>query len=117
MNLENVAAVLLDKLKNIAQTDTVVGKPIVVEGATLVPVSRVSLGFGLGGAGSKADMGGSGGGLSVEPIAFIVVQGQETKIVSLSKDKNLVSKVVDLVPDVLALIRKDKDKDKEKKSD
>ncbi len=108
MNLEAVASVLLEKLKGIAQTDTVVGKPIQVEGTTLVPVSRVSLGFGLGGAGSKSEVGGSGGGLTVEPIAFIVVQDDSVKIVKLNDDKNLVSKVIDLVPDVLALIKKDK---------
>jgi len=108
MNLEAVASVLLEKLRDIAQTDTVVGKPIFMEGTTLVPVSRVSLGFGLGGGGNKTEIGGSGGGLTVEPIAFIVVQGDDTKIVKLNDDKNLVAKVIDLVPDVLALIKKDK---------
>jgi uncharacterized spore protein YtfJ len=113
MNLDTMASVLLEKLKSIAQTDTVVGKPIPVEGMTLIPVSRVSLGFGLGGAGNKTEVGGSGGGLTVEPIAFIVVQGTDTKIVSLSKDKNLVDKVIDLVPDVLALLKKDKEEKSE----
>jgi len=108
MNLEAVASVLLEKLRDIAQTDTVVGKPIFMEGTTLVPVSRVSLGFGLGGGGNKTEIGGSGGGLTVEPIAFIVVQGDDTKIVKLNDDKNLVAKVIDLVPDVLALIKRDK---------
>ena len=48
MNLDTMAAVLLEKLKGIAQTDTVVGQPIVADGVTLIPVSRVSVGFGLG---------------------------------------------------------------------
>ena|ERR1700722_17266047 len=108
MNLEAVASVLLEKLRGIAQTDTVVGKPIFIEGTTLVPVSRVSLGFGLGGGGSKTEVGGSGGGLTVEPIAFIVVQDGQTKIVKLNDDKNLIAKVIDLVPDVLALVKGDK---------
>ena len=108
MNLDTMAAVLLEKLKGIAQTDTVVGQPIVADGVTLVPVSRVSVGFGLGGASGKGEVAGSGGGLTVEPIAFIVVQDGTTKIVSLTQTKDLMGKVIDLVPEVIAMLKKDK---------
>jgi uncharacterized spore protein YtfJ len=108
MNLDSMAGVLLDKLKGIAQTDTVVGAPIVAEGVTLIPVSRVSVGFGLGGAAGKGEMAGSGGGLTVEPIAFVVVQGEDVKIVSLTRDKDVIGKALDLVPEVLSLLKKDK---------
>lgn len=111
MNLDTMAAVLLEKLKGIAQTDTVVGQPIVADGVTLIPVSRVSVGFGLGGASGKGEVAGSGGGLTVEPIAFIVVQDGNTKIVSLTRDKDIFGKAMDLVPEVLSLLKKDK-KDK-----
>ena len=108
MNLDSMASVLLEKLKGIAQTDTVVGQPITVGGATLIPVSRVSVGFGFGGASHKGEMAGSGGGLTVEPIAFIVVKGDDTRIVSLTREKDLIGKAMDLVPEVLALLKKDK---------
>jgi uncharacterized spore protein YtfJ len=108
MNLDGMASVLLEKLKGIAQTDTVVGQPIHTEGTTLIPVSRVSIGFGLGGASNKAEMTGAGGGLSVEPIAFLVVQGDNVKIVSLTRDKDIIGKAIDLVPDVLSAFKKDK---------
>lgn len=108
MNLDGMASVLLEKLKGIAQTDTVVGAPILAEGVTLIPVSRVSLGFGLGGASNKAELAGSGGGLTVEPIAFVVVQGEDVKIVSLTRDKDVFGKALDLVPEVLSLLKKDK---------
>ncbi len=103
-----MASVLLDKLKGIAQTDTVVGAPIQAEGVTLIPVSRVSIGFGLGGASGKGELAGSGGGLTVEPIAFLVVQGEDVKIVSLTRDKDIFGKALDLVPEVLSLLKKDK---------
>ena len=113
MNLDTMISVLLEKLKGIAQTDTVIGQPIVADDVTLIPVSRVSLGFGLGGGNGKGEMAGSGagGGLTVEPIAFVVVQGGNTKIVSLTRDKDIFGKAMDLVPEVLSLLKKDK-KDK-----
>lgn len=106
MNIDGMASVLLDKLKGIAQTDTVVGQPIFADGTTLIPVSKVSVGFGLGGMESKSEMAGAGGGLSVEPIAFVVVQGDSVKIINLSQNKDLIGKAIDLVPDVLALLKK-----------
>ena len=44
----------------------------------------------------------------MEPIAFIVVQGGTTKIVSLTRDKDIFGKAMDLVPEVLSLLKKDK---------
>ncbi len=108
MNLDGMASVLLEKLKGIAQTDTVVGAPIQAEGVTLIPVSRVSVGFGLGGAANKGELAGSGGGLTVEPIAFVVVQSEDVKIVSLTRDKDVFAKAIDLVPEVISLLKKDK---------
>jgi uncharacterized spore protein YtfJ len=106
MDFDAMAATLLDKLKAIAQTETVVGKPIQVDGTTLIPVSRVSVGFGLGGINGKAQTAGSGGGLTVEPIAFIVIQGDNARILSLTRDKDLIGKAMDLVPEVVALFKK-----------
>ena len=106
MNIDGMASVLLEKLKGIAQTDTVVGQPIYADGTTLIPVSKVSVGFGLGGMESKSEMAGAGGGLTVEPIAFVVVQGDNVKIVNLTQNKDLIGKAIDLVPDVLALLKK-----------
>ncbi len=108
MNLDGKASVLLEKLKGIAQTDTVVGQPIVAEGVTLIPVSRVSVGFGLGGHSGKGEAAGSGGGLSVEPIAFVVVKDDDVRIVSLTRDKDVIGKALDLVPEVLSLLKKEK---------
>ncbi len=108
MSLENLAATLLEKLKFIAQTDTVIGKPIELENTTLVPVSKVSIGFGMGSNSGKGEMAGSGGGITVEPVAFIAVTDGTARIMSLTKEKDVFGKAIDMVPEVVALLKKDK---------
>ena len=108
MGIENIASVILEKLRGIAQTETVIGKPIVVDNTTLVPVSKVSVGFGLGANTGKSELSGTAGGLNVEPIAFIVISDGNAKLLSLTRDKDVFGKAVDLVPEVIALLKKDK---------
>ena len=109
MAIDNIASVILEKLRGIAQTDTIIGKPITVDNTTLVPVSKVSVGFGLGAtAAGKADVTGSGGGVSVEPIAFIVVTDGNAKIMSLTREKDVFGKAIDMVPEIVSLLKKDK---------
>jgi len=108
MSIDSIASVVLEKLRTIAQTDTVIGKPIVVDNTTLIPVSKVSMGFGLGSNAGKTETAGSGGGVSVEPIAFIVVTDGATRIMSLTREKDVFGKAIDMVPEVLSLLKKEK---------
>jgi uncharacterized spore protein YtfJ len=108
MSIDNIASVILEKMRNIAQTDTVIGKPITVDNTTLIPVSKVSVGFGLGSNTGKSELAGSGGGVSVEPIAFIVVTDGNVRLMSLTREKDIFGKAIDLVPEVLSLLKKEK---------
>ena len=108
MGIDNIASVILEKLRGIAQTDTVIGKPIVVDNTTLIPVSKVSVGFGLGANTGKSELSGTAGGLNVEPIAFIVISDGNAKLLSLTRDKDVFGKAVDLVPEVIAMLKKEK---------
>lgn len=108
MSIDSIASVILEKLRGIAQTETVIGKPIVVDNTTLIPVSKVSVGFGLGSNTGKSELTGSGGGLSVEPIAFIVVSDGNTRIMSLTREKDVFGKAIDMVPEILSLLKKEK---------
>lgn len=102
MSIETLADTLLEKLRWIAQAETVVGKPVQTGDVTIIPVSRVSLGFGIGGHQGRGEMTGSGGGAQVDPVAFLVVQGQDVRVLPVHKDNTLAQKVYELVPDVLA---------------
>ncbi len=105
MAIETLAETLLEKLRWIAQAETVVGKPIQAGSATIIPVSRVSLGFALGGHASKGDSSASGGGATVDPVAFLVINGEDVRILPIQKDNSLVSKVADLVPDIVSAFK------------
>lgn len=101
MSVENLAETLLEKLRQISQAETVVGKPIQSGENTIVPVSRVSLGFGVAGNGGS-ERRGSGGGARIDPVAFLVIRGDDVKVMPVSKETSVLSKVYDLIPDILA---------------
>ncbi len=102
MSIENLADTLLEKLRYIAQAETVVGKPIESDGATIIPVSRVSVGFGIGGHNGKGELSGSGGGARVDPVAFLVIRGDDVRVLPVQRDTSIMGKVYDLVPDIVA---------------
>ncbi|MCF0216655.1 MAG: sporulation protein [Fibrobacteraceae bacterium] len=109
MAIEKLAETLLEKLRFITQAETVIGKPIQAGESTIVPVSRVSVGFGVGGHANKGEISASGGGASVEPVAFLIIRGDDVRIMPITKDSSLVSKVMDIVPDVVNKFTKKKD--------
>lgn len=111
MSFESLANSVLQKLREIGQTETIIGKPIVLEGTTLIPVSKVSIGFGMGANSGKSDLSGSGGGVTIEPIAFVAVTEGIVKVMPLSHHKDVLTKVVDLIPDALSMIKRDEKKD------
>ncbi len=73
---------LMEELRTVAKTETIIGKEFKAGDFTLIPVSRITLGFGAGGgkgaeAKREGEGGGGGGGVCITPIAFIVVKGAE----------------------------------------
>lgn len=102
MAIELLAETLLEKLRWISQAETVVGKPIESDGATIIPVSRVSVGFGIGGHTGKGELAGSGGGAQVDPVAFLVIRGDNVQVLPVQRESSLLGKVYDLVPDIIS---------------
>ena len=83
---------LMEELRTIAKTETILGQAVQVGEFTLIPVSRISLGIGAGaskGNESKkaGEGGGGGGGVVVTPIAFIAVKGGEISFHGLGLKK------------------------------
>ena len=99
------------KMRELISTDTVLGSPIVTQnGVTIIPISRVTVGFVTGGGeygenstGENPFAGGSGTGISLSPVAFLVNNNQEVKLISVD-DKSAFDKIVDAIPNVVESI-------------
>lgn len=107
MTFNDTLATLLEKVKTIAKTETVVGDPIVVKDTTIIPISKIRIGFATGGGehgveNNKSGGDGAGGGISVTPIAVVVItEGKESKLLWLEKEDSSVNKLLDMVPGIL----------------
>ncbi len=109
----------IDKIRDLVDTSTIIGEPIYAEGGTtIIPVSKVTYGFASGGADfpskSNKDLfgGGGGAGVTITPIAFLVVNGGEVTLKHITAYDNAAERVVNLVPEmfdkVTGLINKTK---------
>ncbi len=98
---------LIGELRSLAKTETIVGAPITMGEYTIVPISRVSLGVGAGGAGGedikkngKGEGGGGGGGVRMTPVALVAVRGGELSVHRLGVGGSL-GRTVERVPDIV----------------
>ena len=125
--LSNMIENTLSKVKDMISVNDVVGTPITTpEGVTIIPISKVSVGFGGGGSDfvsknvNKQENpfgGGVGGGVNVTPVAFISIKGDSVRMLPVAAPANTTAdRVVELVPDVLDKISNFVDTHTEKKS-
>lgn len=112
MNIAQVTREFLEELAQIIQTKSVVGEPIQAGDALVIPVSKVSFGFGLGGgehSGDKKEPSeGSllGAGANIEPVAFIIISEGKAQLLTLKGKEGLsLGKVVDLIPEVISQLK------------
>lgn len=107
--LGNMMETAMDKIRSMVETNTVIGTPITTpDGMTSIPVSRVTFGFASGGSDSTASAakpsvwGGSGAGVKVEPIGFLMVRDGNARLVSIQSPACTASdRMLDILPDVL----------------
>ena len=98
----------MEKLREMVDVNSVIGDPITTaDGVTIIPVSKVSVGFGGGGsdyAKSAKDAfgGGAGGGMNVTPICFLIVQNGNVRMMPVPVAANTTAdRIVEMVPDTL----------------
>ena len=121
--LNDLMSTTLEKVREMADTNTIVGEPIVTpDGVTLIPVSKISFGFGSGGGsyGKNPNQdkfgGGSGAGVKIDPVAFLVVKDGVTRVLPVAvPPASTMDRIVDMIPDLLDKVEKYNDKKEAKK--
>lgn len=110
--INEVMNATMSKIKEMVDVNTIVGNPIVTpDGVTLIPVSRVTFGFASGGSEGKIKPpaqapvrfgAGSGAGVTISPVAFIVLSGGNARMLYVDPPANTtMDRIIDLVPEVL----------------
>ena len=111
-SLPNMLENTIAKIREMIDVNSVVGDPITTpDGVTIIPVSKVSVGFGGGGSDfvsrnvNKQENpfgGGAGGGVKVTPIAFLIVKDGNVRMLPVATPANTTAdRLVEMVPDVL----------------
>ena len=125
MGVEDTIKEIASELEKIATTKTVVGDPITAAGKTIIPISKISMGFGAGGGEGKRDSesgygGGGGAGAKIEPVAFIMLSEEEARIFRISErgdTGSLISTLPELVPEIMDKLKSMRGKKKEEKTE
>ena len=110
-NLPNMLQDTISKIREMVDVNNVIGEPISVGDVTIIPVSKVSVGFGGGGSdlASKNPAkqenpfgGGVGGGVKVTPICFLIVKDGNVRMMPVAVPANTTAdRIVEMVPDTL----------------
>ena len=98
----------MSSIKDLVEVNNIVGEPIVTpDGKTIIPVSKLSFGFGGAGGDSRGGSkqgygGGSAAAVKIEPIGFLVVKDDGVRMINVAPPaKNGVDRIIDMVPDVM----------------
>lgn len=126
--LPNMLENTIGKIREMVDANTVVGSPVTTaDGVTIIPISKISIGFGGGGSDfvsknvNKQENpfgGGAGAGVKVAPVAFLIVKDGNVRMLPVAEPANTTAdRVVEMVPDVLDKIAAFIDSRTEKKGE
>lgn len=105
---ENVS-VLFDKLEKFLTSKTVIGEPIKIGEATLIPFITTSFGLGAGGGdgyeakGAHGIGNGSGIGAKISPTAVLVIKGDSIQMLPIKKSAGF-EKLIEMVPEIVSKV-------------
>ena len=120
-SLTDLMQTSMSRIREMVDSNTIIGEPIATpDGVTLIPVSRLSFGFGCGGGdyGKNAPKfgGASTAGVRVEPVAFLVIKDGITRVLPVAMPAvSTVDRVIDMVPEVMDRVENFIDKRKAEK--
>ena len=119
--ISDFTASALSSLRSLVDVNTIVGEPITTaEGIIIIPISKVSFGYASGGSDipnektSELFGGATGGGVTIQPLAFLVINGQDVSLMQMQTADSTADRIVNAVPGLLdkfaGYIKKGKEK-------
>jgi sporulation protein YtfJ len=114
--IENLMRSTMENIRDMVDVNTIIGDAVDTgEGSIIIPVSKVSFGFASGGSefasNCEKDLvskypfgGGCGAGVSVKPVAFLVIKNDNVRLLSVDHD-NTYDRIVDTVPQVIEMLK------------
>jgi sporulation protein YtfJ len=105
----------MENLRPLIDANIVIGKTIEAEGLKVIPLSKVTMGFVSGGGEYYSELkdmrreteypfsGGSGGGVSLQPIGFLVIKSGEVEVVKIDS-KSAIEKLIDTIPEIAKFV-------------
>lgn len=110
-SIKTVMDTTMEKLRTMVDAGTIIGTPIVVGNITLLPVSRVSFGLATGGSdfpsksGQQLFGGGGGAGVTVNPVAFICINGDNVHMMPVYSEMNTIDKAINMAPELIDKVK------------
>ena len=119
--IEGLMMAAMNSIREMIDVNTIIGEPIETkEGIVIIPISKVSFGFAAGGSEFRGETideytkrdkeeeiqyrlpfgGGSGAGVNVSPVAFLIVQEKNVRLLSIDHLSTL-DKIADYIPDII----------------
>lgn len=124
--INNLMGTVMEQLKGMIDVNTIVGEPVeTANGTMIIPISKVGFGFAAGGSdiptkNTPANApfgGGSGAGVSISPMGFLVISQDQIKLVPMNSSNTPLDKLVDYIPvafeKVNKIVKKRKGSDEE----
>ena len=119
--IEGLMTTAMDSIRNMIDVNTIIGEPIeTINNVIIIPVSKVGFGFAAGGSEFKGEAineynkkekeeqiqyklpfgGGSGAGVSINPVAFIVIQENNVRLLPIEHCSS-IDRLLDYIPDFM----------------
>lgn len=117
--IQDLMTTAMESLQDMIEVNTIIGDPVETpDGSVIIPVSKVGFGFAAGGSefttGQNEEQsadetlpfgGGSGGGVSITPVAFLIVRSKDIKMVHLDEGTHIYEKMIEFAPQVVEKIQ------------
>ena len=94
----------LEKMRQMVDTSTIIGEPMVTGTTTLIPVSKVSYGFTSGGTDLPSKQNQElfgGGGITITPVAFIVIENGKCRMMQINNYTSSADRAIAMIPELV----------------